>query len=116
MSGSEGIAFYPPAAGDRVLVLLEGMWPILACAAYQASDTLLPGVLRSGADIDTLSAQRGLVVKGGLIFRTADNGDLVIHAAGNLVLRAEKDIFLDGLHLREHARKKNGLDDAARAI
>jgi hypothetical protein len=115
MSGSQGVAFYPPAAGDRVLVLLEGLWPILACAAYQASDALLPGVLRSGADIDTLSAQRGMVVRGGLIFRTADNGDLVIHAAGNLVLRAEKDIFLDGLHLREHGRAKSGLDDATRA-
>lgn len=114
MSGSEGVAFCPPAAGDRVLVLLEGLWPLLACAAYQPSDALLPGVLRSGADIDTLSAQRGMVVKGGLIFRTADNGDLVIHAAGNLVLRAEKDIFIDGLHLRKHGRAKNGLDDATR--
>lgn len=114
MSGSEGVTFFPPTAGDRVLVLLEGFWPLLACSAYQASDTLLPGVLRSGADIDTLSAQRGLVVKGGLIFRTADNGDLVIHAAGNLVLRAEKDIFLDGQHLCEHGRAKSGMDDATR--
>lgn len=112
MSGSEGIVFCPPAAGDRVLVLLESLWPLLACAAYQPSDVLLPGVLRSGADMDTLSAQRGMVVKGGLIFRTADNGDLVIHAAGNLVLRAEKDIFFDGQHLREHGRAKSGLDDA----
>jgi hypothetical protein len=115
MSGNQGVAFYPPAAGDRVLVLLEGMWPILACAAYQASDIRLPSVLRRGADIDTLSAQRGMVVNGGLIFRTADNGDLVIHAAGNLVLRAEKDIYIDGQHVREHGREKNGSDDAARS-
>jgi hypothetical protein len=67
---------------------------------------LLPSVLRCGADLDSLSAQRGMVVRGGLIFRTADNGDLVIHAAGNLVLRAEKDVFLDGQHLRERGRRK----------
>ena len=42
------------------------------------------------------------------------NGDLVIHAAGNLVLRAEKDIFLDGPHLREHGRARDGSDDALR--
>jgi hypothetical protein len=106
MSGSEGVLFLPPAAGDRVLVLLERLWPVAACGATQADDVLLPNILRREADMDSLSAQRGLVVKGGLIFRTADNGDLVIHADGNLVLRAEKDIFLDGQHLRERGRPK----------
>jgi hypothetical protein len=106
MSGHEGVLFFPPAAGDRVLVLLDRLWPVAATGAMQADDILLPSVLRCGADLDSLSAQRGMVVRGGLIFRTADNGDLVIHAAGNLVLRAEKDVFLDGQHLRERGRRK----------
>ena len=114
MSGADGVVFCPPSAGDRVVVQLERMWPVVAFAAYQSDDRLLPGVLRHDADADTLSAQRGMVVRGGLIFRTADNGDLVIHAAGNLVLRAEKDIFLDGQHLREHGRAKSGIDDSTR--
>jgi hypothetical protein len=114
MSGGEGVVFYPPCAGDRVLVLFDRLWPIVACNAYQCGDTLLPGILRRGADSDTLSGQRGIAVKGSMVFRTAANGDLVIHAAGNLVLRAEKDIFLDGLHLREHGRAKDGSDDALR--
>jgi hypothetical protein len=114
MSGRDGVVFCPPSAGDRVVVQLERMWPVVAFAAYQSDDVLVPGVLRHDADADTLSAQRGMVVRGGLVFRTADNGDLVIHAAGNLVLRAEKDIFLDGQHLREHGRAKSGIDDATR--
>lgn len=106
MSGREGVLFFPPAVGDSVLVLLENLWPVAACGASQADDILLPKILSRDGDIDSLSAPRGMVVRGGLIFRTADNGDMVIHAAGNLVLRAEKDIFLDAQHLRERGRPK----------
>lgn len=112
MSGRDGIFYCPPAAGDRVLVHLERLWPVVASSAYQCADMPLPGVLWHGGDIDSLSAPRGWVVRGGMIFRTAAEGDLVIHAAGNLVLRAEKDIFIDGAHLHDHGRARNGSDDA----
>jgi hypothetical protein len=114
MSGGEGVMFYPPCAGDRVLVLFDRLWPIVACNAHQCGDAFLPGVLRRGSDGQTLSGQRGIVVKGGMIFRTAANGDLVVHAAGNLVLRAEHDIYLDGKHLRQLSRAKDGSDDPSK--
>jgi hypothetical protein len=107
MSGDNGLMFYPPAEGDRVLVLLEDLWPIMACAAYQASSTSLTTVLGNSSDLNTLSAQRGIVVNGGMIFRTGDNGDLVIHADGNLVLRAEKNIYIDGDNVKERGRAAN---------
>jgi len=114
MSGSEGTFFCPPSAGDRVLVHLDRLWPLVAENAFQCGDIALQGVLWHEGDMDSLSAPRGWVVKGGMVFRTAASGDLVIHAAGNLVLRAEKDIYLDGAHLHDHGRASDGSDDAAK--
>lgn len=113
MSGSDGTVFCPPSTGDRVLVHLDRLWPLVAGSSFQCGDTALPGVLWHEGNIGSLSAPRGWVVKGGMVFRTAVDGDLVIHAAGNLVLRAEKDIFLDGAHLHDHGRARDGSDDAA---
>jgi hypothetical protein len=99
--------YFPPGVGDRLLVLLEDLWPVAALGAVEKEDVELPTLLSHEGDINTLSAPRGVVVKGGLIFRTDDQGDVIIHAAGNLVLKAEKEVYLQGEHIHNRGIPTN---------
>lgn len=122
MDGADGLVFFPPSAGDRVLVLLDRLWPIAALNAAQYSSIRFPPEFQYGATGNSLSAPRGALVRGGLLFKTlniegpykdnadtadqaiASSGDVVIHAAGDLILRAEGNIILDGTRLWDYGR------------
>ena len=101
MSGGAGLVFSPPAVDDRVLVLFHDGWPMVAFAAYQSGDVVLPEVLKNDGNLKTLSAPRGIVIDGGMTLCTSETGDLIIHAGKNLVLKAKEGIYLDAKFLRE---------------
>ncbi len=116
MDGSDGLVFFPPSAGDRVLVLLDRLWPIVALNAWEYNNVGFPPEFQRAATGDSLSAPRGAMVRGGLLFKTLNvegpnteansSGDVVIHAAGDLILRAEGNLILDGKHLWDYGRPK----------
>lgn len=109
MNGQEGVTFFPPTAGDRVLVLLQDLWPIAAIGAWQYRNIVLPECLDTANNATQLGAPRGMVVKGGVLLRSLIDahgvpGDVVIHSAGNLVLRAEGNVVIDSLNTWQRER------------
>lgn len=102
--GAGGTVFFPPRAGDRVLVQFMGDdWssPVVT-AALVPEFVAAPVSFKSKESPLNVRHPQGISARDGLMLETTESGDMVLYAKqGNLVLRARDTVLLQGRVLDE---------------
>lgn len=110
-SGAGGTVFFPPRAGDRVLIqFINGdlSTPVVV-AALTPEKAPVQDAFQSPGEPFHAHQPQGISARDGLVFETTESGDLVLYAhQGNLVLRARDKVVLQGKVLDQNfARQTN---------
>ncbi len=110
-SGAGGTAFFPPRAGDRVLIqFVNGdLSAPVVVAALSPEKASVQDAFQSPGEPFHAHQPQGISARDGLVFETTESGDLVLYAhQGNLVLRARDKVVLQGKVLdKSFARQTN---------
>lgn len=103
-AGAGGEVFFPPRAGDRVLLqFVNGDWssPVVV-AALSAEKAAVQDAFQSPGQPFHAHQPQGISARDGLVFETTESGDLVLYAhKGNLILRARDTVVMQGKVLNQ---------------
>lgn len=109
-AGAGGYVFFPPRAGDRVLVAFVNgdLSAPVVVAAVQSEQEVLPDAFKSPGEQWHACQPQGISSTNGLVLETTESGDLVLYAKkGNLVLRARDTVVLEGRILSQQFAKSS---------